>query len=175
MMQIRKSLIGRLVGTLFVMLLLFPASSFAQGTASVEALDEWFLSRLLWGSFIAAGAGALVGWVHLCELSFELGELHLNKQARRKFGWYTIGLLVVGGLFLLMDAWLLFPFSTASMSFSDAFTTVWMGYRTLAVLLLAEALFATAVAISTRLKPTCRCRYAFLPGPRGREISDLSR
>src|SRR5581483_9507972 len=154
---------------LTVALLLLPVSVEAATRVKVEQLDDWFYSRLLWGGFIGALAGVVVSLTHLCRLRFAIGELQVNRQARRKFLLYLTLLLAVAGSLLLVDAWALYPFDGTSLQFSEAFEQVWMNYRTLVVLLCTLGLFSVTVALATRLKSNCRCRYAFLPGPQGKE------
>ena len=150
-------------------LLLAPVSVFAQGVIlDAERLEDWFYSRLIWGAVIGLISGSLVGAFHLCRLEFPINALHINGLARRRFGLWLIFVFIIGGILLLLDAWILYPFSTASLTFSEALVQVWLNYRTLLVLFTAIATFSLSVAVATRITPGSHCPYAFLPGPRGR-------
>ena len=164
-MRSRKNRTTRLLSYLFALSLLAPASVFAQDT---ERLDDWFYSRLAWGAFLAVVVGIIVAVWHFCRLSYSPGDLEVNTQARRKYLIWIIIVLVVGSIFLLLDAWMIFPFSEASITFSEALLGVWLNYRTLTVLGATLVGFSAAVALTTRFKPNCSCKYAFLPGPRGK-------
>jgi len=155
--------------TLYLTLLFqLPVRVLAQGSVAKEALDEWFYSRLLWGVATGAIIGVVAGVTHLCRLRFEINALNVNSQARRKFLLWLVIISVVSAILLFLDAWLLYPFSAISLEFWEALTQIWLNYRMLAVLAATLAMFTCAVAIATRLKSDCRCRYAFLPGPRGK-------
>jgi len=145
-----------------------PIETLAQDLIDRETLDEWFYSRLLWGVILGGSIGIIVGLAHLCRLQFDVKALNVNSPARRKFITWVIGIFVIGAILLLLDAWLLYDFSALSLAFSEALTQVWMNYRMLLILLATLFIFTLAVAISTRLKSDCRCRYAFIPGPRGK-------
>lgn len=155
-------------------LLLVPVtlSGCAQDAGAVQEmrLDDWFYSRLGWMSLAAAIVGVLVGLFHLCRLRFLAGELHANGQARRKFGFWLIIAALAGAAWLLVDAWMIFPFDEyASLNFADALFSIFLNYRTLLVLLLGLGVFSLFVAVSTRFfKGDCRCKYAFIPGPKGK-------
>ena len=152
----------------FVSVLNLPATAFAQEVVANEALDEWFYSRLLWGAVIGIITGLLIGLADLCRLKFEVkGSLHINNRARRKlFIWIAI-IFVCGAIILFLDTWLLYPFGVMSLTFFDA-TLIWLNYRMLLILLTTIIVFVLVVAISTRFKSGCRCRYAFIPGPKGK-------
>jgi hypothetical protein len=158
----------RLAAWLFFILALIPAGVYAQVEVDTERLEDWFYSRLAWAAVIGLIIGALVGSLHLCRLAFPINTIHINGLARRRFGVWLIVLFIAGGILLLLDDWLLYPFSTASLSLSDALVQVWFNYRTLLVLLVALVTFYVSVAISTRVTPGSHCPYAFLPGPKGR-------
>jgi len=167
MLNRKLRIISLLMGILAANALL-PGGALAQGFVSRESLDEWFYSRLLWGVFVGAFFGVFVGLVHLCRLQFQIDALHVNSQARRKFAMWSLVILVVGGLLLFLDAWLLFPFSAVSLQFGEALTQVWANYRTLLIIAATWAAFGLAVVVATRMKSDCRCRYAFFPGPHGK-------
>jgi hypothetical protein len=141
----------------------------AQDTGVIQQakIDEWFYSRLMWMSVAAAILGVLVGLFHLCRLRFLPGELNANRQARKKLGLWLIIMSLAGGSWLLLDAWVIFPFNEfASLNFAEALLSVFLNYRTLVVLLVALIVFTLFVAISTRFfKSDCRCKYTFIPGP----------
>jgi hypothetical protein len=167
--MIKKRLRVILLMTLsFVSVLHLPAKAFAQELVANESLDEWFYSRLLWGAVIGVITGLLIGLADLCRLKFAVnGSLHINNRARRKlFIWIGI-MFVFGAIILFIDAWLLYPFGILSLTFSDA-TQVWLNYRMLLILLVTITVFVFVVAIATRFKSGCRCRYAFIPGPKGK-------
>jgi H+/Cl- antiporter ClcA len=146
--------------------LLRPATVWAQELVAKEALDEWFYSRLVWGLLIGVVAGIFVGLVHLCRLEFGFkGALNVNNRARRKLLLWVAVVFLIGATLLFLDAWLLYPFGTNSLSFWDALTQVWSNYRMLLVLFVTLVVFVLLVAIATRFKSDCRCRYAFIPGP----------
>ncbi|MEA2175514.1 MAG: hypothetical protein QOD00_3106 [Blastocatellia bacterium] len=148
--------------------LLIPATALAQEPVSQEVLDEWFYSRLVWAALAGAIFGIVAGLAHLCRLQFQLNSLNVNGQARKKFWVWFIVIAVLGALALFLDAWLVYSFSALSLAFGEALTQVWLNYRTLLILLTLVVAFVVTVAISTRLKSDCRCRYAFLPGPRSK-------
>jgi uncharacterized membrane protein (UPF0182 family) len=167
-MRSRKTCSARaLVGSLIVLGLL-PVNVFAQEIVSPEMLDEWFYSRVMLGALVGALLGILVGLTHLCRLRFQVTSLSVNSQARRKFLGWLIGLFIVGSVALFLDAWLLYPFSMVSLAFGETLTQVWLNYRMLLILVVTLVTFTLLVFVSTRLKSDCRCRYAFLPGPRGK-------
>lgn len=153
----------------FSLMLAAPIIAYAQSDlVDAERIEDWFYSRLAWAAVLGVIAGALVGAAHLSRLKFPLNALHINGVARRRFGLWTVAVFVVGGLFLLIDAWLLYPFGNASLSFWDAIVQVWLNYRTLLVLVVVMGAFGLSVAVTTRITPRSHCPYAFLPGPRGR-------
>lgn len=152
----------------FAVLVLFPQKVFAQELVSPELLDEWFYSRLIWASAAGTLAGILVGLTHLCRLRFKVDSLDVNRQARRKFWIWSLLIVISGGVIIFLDAWLLYPFNPGSLTFSEALGQVWLNYRVSLILLALLGMFILMVAISTRVKSNCRCRYAFLPGPRGK-------
>ena len=152
-----------------VILLQLPVSVFAQDVVAKEALDEWFYSRLLWGLLVGVVAGIAIGLADLCRLQYPFkGALHINHRARRKLLVWVAVVFIVGAVLLFLDAWLLYPFGTMSLGFGDALTQVWSNYRMLVILLATLLLFVLTVAIATRIKSDCRCRYAFIPGPEGK-------
>lgn len=152
------------VGPIFV-----PGSVLAQEIVTKESLDEWFYSRLLWGVLGGALVGLLIGLAHLCRLPFQYkGALNINSRARRKVLTWAGALFLVGAIVMLLDAWLLYPFGMMSLSFREALTQVWSNYRTLLILLATLTTFLLVIAVATRLKSDCRCRYAFIPGPHGK-------
>lgn len=167
-MQSRRLRAAQFLAVFTAALLVLPSEVLAQDSVAKELLDEWFYSRLLWGVVIGLLLGLVAGLAHLCRLHFETGILHVNSQARRKFLRWLIGISAAGAIFLFLDAWLLYPFSSVSLQFWEAATQVWMNYRMLAVLAVTLLMFTVAVAVATRLKGDCRCRYAFLPGPQGK-------
>lgn len=154
------------------LLALLALSGCVQDTGAVAEMrrDDWFYSRLGWMSLVAAILGVLIGLFHLCRLRFLPGELHANRQARSKFGRWIIVAALAGAAWLLIDAWMVFPFDEfASLNFADALFSVFLNYRTLLVLLVGLAVFSLFVAVSTRFfKGDCRCKYAFIPGPKGK-------
>jgi hypothetical protein len=168
LMRSRKSPSTRTLAWSLVVLGLLPLNVCAQEIVSQEMLDEWFSSRLIWAAALGVLLGLVAGLTHLCRLRFQVNSLSVNSQARRKFLAWLILLLAVGGLVLFLDAWLFYPFSMVSLAFGETLTQVWLNYRMLLILSVLLATFAVVVAISTRLKSDCRCRYAFLPGPRGK-------
>lgn len=144
--------------------MLLPSGVYAQSKVPEQALDQWFYSRLLWGVVVAAIIGVTVGWMHLCRLRFEVGELQVNAQARRKFIQYIIALMVLAGGLLLFDAWQFYKFNKTSMTLSQAIDEVWLNYRSFIIWASMLIAFSLSVIIATRLKSDCRCRFAFLPG-----------
>jgi|SRR5882724_12449002 len=153
---------------LFGSVVLIPLRVAAQESVSTERIEDWFYSRLVWAGVLAAILGGLVGALHLSRLRAQTSELHVNRQARRKFWVWTIILLIAGAVLLLVDVWTLYSFDTVSLSFTDALTQVWFNYRTILVLLVAFISFYVVVALTTRFINSSRCPYAFLPGPRGK-------
>lgn len=150
-----------------VAILLFSAATTGCGEAlSVDPmkLDNWFYSRLIWMTLVAAIVGILVALIHLCRLRFPPGELHAKKQARKKFGIWLIIVFISGAIWLLIDAWIIFPFDElTSLNFAQAFLDVFLNYRTFFVLAVGIIVFSIFVAISTRFfKADCRCKYAFI-------------
>ncbi len=146
-----------------------PVSVMAQEIVTKESLDEWFYSRLLWGALAGVLLGLLIGLAHLCRLPFQYkGALNINDRARRKLLVWAVAISIVVALLLLLDAWLLYPFGTNSLSLSEALTQVWLNYRTLLILVATLSALVLLVALATRLKSDCRCRYALIPGPRGK-------
>lgn len=159
----------RILICISTLLVLDASSAHAQGIVSAEKLDDWFVSRLAWGAVAGLIIGVVIGLVHLCRLKYQITALQLNSAARKKFIMWGIILLVVCAILLFVDAWLLYPFSkTANLGFWETLTRVWFNYRTLTILVVTFGTFTLAVALATRLKADCRCRYAFLPGPRGK-------
>jgi H+/Cl- antiporter ClcA len=143
-----------------------PGRVLAQELVAKEALDEWFYSRLLWGLLVGVVAGIVIGLADLCRLEFAYkGALHINNRARRKLLIWVVVIFLVGAILLFLDAWLLYPFGTMSLSFWDALTQVWSNYRMLLILFVTLVVFVLLVAIATRFKSDCRCRYAFIRGP----------
>ena len=144
-------------------------SVMAQEIVAKESLDDWFYSRLIWGALAGVILGFLIGLLHLCRLSFEYkGALNINSRARRRLLVWAAAIILVVAILLLCDAWLLYPFGSTSLSFSEALTQVWANYRTVLILITTLSMFLLFVAVATRLKSDCRCRYAFIPGPRGK-------
>lgn len=149
--------------------LLLPPEAYAQ---SIEEIDDWFYSRLAWGAFVGALLGGVIGIAHLCRLEFQVrarnAEISVDGRARRKFGVWLLVIFFVGALLLFLDTWLVYEFGSFSLEFWEALGRVWLNYRTLLVLAVTLAAFTLLVALVTRLKGDCRCRYAFIPGPRGK-------
>ena len=153
----------------FVAALHLATEVFAQELVANEALDEWFYSRLVWGMVLGVIAGGVIGLMVLCRLKFEVqGALNINNRAQRRLLVWVAIISVVGAVLLFIDAWLLYPFGSLSLTFSDALTQVWSNYRMLLVLIATVIVFVLVVAITTRFKSGCRCRYAFIPGPKGK-------
>ena len=153
-----------IVSWMFLFLASVPNEVFAQELVTTEALNEWFYSRLLW----AIGIGFLVGLVislgDLCRLPFAYeGALNVNSQARRKLTMWLALVFGIGAVALFIDAWFVFPFGAMNLAFSDVFTQIWSNYRMLVVLLSMIAVLVLVVGLATRLKGSCRCRYAFIP------------
>ena len=167
-MRYQKIRALQIVFFLLTNLVLLPAVVQAQEPVSTEALDDWFYSWLTWGTVLGIILGIVVGLAHLCRLQFQHSALNINSQARRKF-WLWFFLTLAGvAILMFLHAWLIYPFESFSLSFAEAFGAAWFNYRTLIVILATLGTFTLAVFLTTRLKPDCRCRYAFLPGPRGR-------
>jgi hypothetical protein len=157
-----------LVFFIFLVMFLFqlPSSVLAQDLVAKEALDEWFYSRLVWGLLVGVVGGTVIGLADLCRLEFTYkGALNINNRARRKLLVWVGVVFLLGTVLLFHDAWLLYPFGTTSLSFWDALTQVWSNYRMLLIVFVTLAVFVLLVAIATRFKSDCRCRYAFIPGP----------
>lgn len=168
-MRKKRSCLLRVLVCMCSFLMLTSLSAHAQGIVSVEKLDDWFVSRLAWGAIVGVILGVVIGLMHLCRLKYQISALQLNSAARKKFMMWGIILLVACATLLFVDAWLLYPFSrTANLGFWDTLTRVWLNYRTLTILVVILGTFTLAVALATRLKRDCRCRFAFLPGPRGK-------
>lgn len=169
-MRNRKSWLILFLIWLLLAVVLLPISVFAQELVSQEVLDEWFYSRLIWGALAGSLIGILAGLTHLCRLQFQVNvnSLNVNNQAHKKFAIWIVLLLIAGGGLLFLDAWLGYTFRSSSMTFGEAMAQVWLNYRMLLILLALLGTFTLMVALSTRLKPDCHCRYAFLPGPRGK-------
>jgi hypothetical protein len=170
-MRSRKSRAIQLTICWLLLAVLLPAGVFAQEIVSKESLDEWFYSRLLWGVVCGAVIGVLIGLVHLCRLPFQVSQsnpLHVNSRARKSFGIWAAVIFVVGAILLFLDAWMLYPFGAISLQFSETLSQVWLNYRMLLILLAILGAFTITVALATRLKSDCRCRYAFLRGPQGK-------
>lgn len=159
---------GRAAALWLALVLSVPSEVSAQDLIPRETLDEWFYSRLLLGVLLGGVIGLFAGLAHLCRLQYDRRALNVNSPARRRYLGWVAGIFVVGAVLLLLDAWLLYDFSALSLAFTEALSQVWLNYRMLLVLLATLAVFTLAVAVSTRLKPDCSCRYAFLPGPRGK-------
>ena len=152
-----------------LLLTLLPQKVLAQELVTEEALNAWFYSRLIWAVVIGFVAGLVISMADLCRLRFPyVGALNVNSQARRKFGLWLSALFTVGAVVLFIDAWKLFPFGMASLAFGDVFSQIWINYRTMLVLLSMIVVLVAVVGLATRLKSDCRCRYAFIPGPRAR-------
>jgi len=139
----------------------------------MEVLDDWFYSRLAWGAVAGAFLGVLASLFHLCRLEFKVrsskdSDLTVDGQARRKFGIWLLCLFFVAAILLFLDAWLLYDFDSISLGVWDALGRVWANYRTLLIEIIMLATFALTVAFVTRFKSDCRCRYAFIRGPRGK-------
>jgi hypothetical protein len=134
------------------------------GSVDPMKLDNWFYSRLVWMSLAAAVVGILVALIHLCRLTFSPGELNAKRQARKKFGVWLIIVFISGAIWLLVDAWSIYPFDElTSLNFGQAFLDVFLNYRTFVVLFVGIFVFSLFVAISTRFfKADCRCKYAFI-------------
>ena len=168
-MRSRNSLHTRLAALLLPVLAMFPLCVYAQGLiVDDERLDDWFYSRLAWGALIGLIIGALVGALHLARLKFSVSSLHINGLARRRFGIWLIVVFVLVSILLQLDIWKLYPFSAASLTFSEALVQGWFNYRTFLVLLVVLATFSVSVAVTTRVTPGSHCPYAFIPGPRGK-------
>ena len=168
-MRSRKPHLARTLAWTIFMALLAPVSAYAQDLiVEPELLEDWYYSRLVWGVVIGFIAGALVGAFYLSQLKFPHNALHINGLARKKFGGGLFVLFILGGILLLIDAWMLFPFDTTSLTFSEALLQVWLNYRTILILAVTMGAFSIAVAVTTRLMPGSHCPYAFLPGPRTR-------
>ena len=167
MQCLRSGSIQRLIWLLAAVMLL-PQRIFAQELVSPEMLDEWFYSRLICAAVAGALAGILVGLAHLCRLRFKVDSLDVNRQARRKFLIWSLVVVICGAIMIFLDAWLLYPFGTNSLAFGETLRQVWLNYRVSIILFTLIGAFILMVVISTRLKSDCRCRYAFLPGPRGK-------
>jgi hypothetical protein len=166
-MIIRKPLTARIICCLLALVALVPPAAYAQEAITTESLDDWFYSRLLWSAVVGAIIGVLLGLFYLCRLPFEQRQgLNVNRQAKRKFWAVLATLSVVCAVLLFMDVWQLHEFGPLSLQFGEAFSQVWWNYRTLFVLAATALAFWLAVALTTRLKPGCHCRYAFLRGPR---------
>ena len=169
-MQIRKWWVLRLA-PLLIALVLTPMTVRAQGV-TIEELDDWFYSRLAWGAIIGALLGVLASLVHLCRLKFKVRpsnvDLSVDMRARRGFVVWLATLFFVGAIVLFIDAWLVYEFGLLTLDFWEALGRVWLNYRTLLILAAALAGFTLMVLIVTRLKSDCRCRFAFIPGPRGK-------
>ena len=139
-----------------------PQNVFGQELVTTEALNEWFYSRLLW----AIGSGIFIGLAisiaDLCRLPFPYkGALNVNALARRKLTFWLLIVFLIGAVLLFIDAWFVFPFG-ANLGFGDVFTQIWSNYRMIAVLLSMILVLILVVGLSTRLRPSCRCRYAFI-------------
>jgi hypothetical protein len=137
-----------------------------------EALNEWFYSRLLLALAVGAVAGFAISKFHLCNLTYAYtGALNINSRARRKLMMWIGVFSCVGALLLFIDAWVMFPFGPAGLRVGEVFTQVWTNYRMLLVLLTMNLAILLVVALATRLSPRCRCRYAFIGGPRAKKAS----
>ena len=149
------------------LLLMSAGTVHAQSVLSVERLDDWFKSRLVWGLLISAFAGALVGAFHISLLKFPPTLLHINGIARRRIGLWAIIVFALGGLWLLADAWSYRFADYDTLDFGAAFREVWLNWRTLLVIMVSVLSFLLTVAAATRWLPWSRCRYVLWPGPQG--------
>lgn len=162
----------RFIPLLLLALALVPLSVYAQDV-TMEELDDWFYSRIAWGAFVGAFLGVVASLFHLCRLKFKVrsskdSDLTVDGQARRKFGIWLLCLFFVAAILLFLDAWLLYDFDNISLGVWDVLGRVWANYRTLLIEIIMLVTFALTVALVTRFKSDCRCRYAFIRGPRGK-------
>lgn len=165
-MRTRKPLTTQIICCLAALAALASPAAHAQEAVTAESLETWFYSRLLWGGVIGALLGILVGF-YLCRLPFEQRQgLNVNRQARGRFWKFLIALVALWAVLLFFDAWRWHEFGPLSLEFREAFSQVWLSLRTLGVLAATALAFLAAVALTTRLKPGCHCRYAFLPSRR---------
>jgi hypothetical protein len=141
-----------------------PRDVFAQELVTTEALNEWFYSRLLWAIGIGFFTGLAISMADLCRLPYPYkGALNVNGRARRKLTVWLLIVFLIGAVLLFIDAWFVFPFGTASLAFGEVFTQIWSNYRMIVVLLSMILVLVLVVGLATRLRPSCRCRYAFIP------------
>jgi hypothetical protein len=136
-------------------------TSYAQ-TVTPEMVEDWFQSRYLWVFGTAAAMGILVALFHLCRLRFGPDEITIKWQARSKFLFWLIAVLILSGIFLLIDIWKLYPFETF-IGVTEAFSQVWLTRQTLILLVGIGVIFALVTALTTRLKRQSPCRYALWP------------
>jgi hypothetical protein len=165
-MRTRKPLTTHIICCLAALTALASPAAHAQEAVTPESLETWFYSRLLWGAVSSALLGILIGF-YLCRLPFEQRQgLNVNRQAWRRFWTLLIALVVVWAVVLFLDAWQWHEFGPLSLEFREAFSQVWLSLRTLGVLAAVALAFWLAVTLTTRFKPGCHCRYAFLGKPR---------
>jgi H+/Cl- antiporter ClcA len=162
----------RFIPLLLLALILVPLSVHAQDV-TMEELDDWFYSRIAWWAVIGVFLGVVASLFHLCRLEFKVrsskdSDLSVDGQARRKFGIWLLCIFFAAAILLFLDAWLLYEFDEISLSGWDALGRVWANYRTLVIEIITLTTFALTVALVTRFKSDCRCRYAFIRGPQGK-------
>ncbi len=151
-------------------LLLIAAPTLARAqVVVVSAYDReaWFDTR--WWAAVVFGLllGGLIGALRLTRLQFHPGEFSVDSRARVEFFLWGVLALLLGGVFLLFDGWLLFvPATRIALGFLDAFWGVWFCNYTLGLVGIVAASFFFAGAITTRFVPGSRCKYALWPGPR---------
>ena len=132
----------------------------------IGPLDDWFISRLLWGLVLGFAFGILISIAHLCRITYRPPYLSINHRARRALLGWVICFAVGAAILLLLDAWRFHSFGNVTLSFSEALSEVWLSYRTIAILGLSSCLFFTGAAITTKVFPKSRCPYAFWSSPR---------
>ena len=163
---------ARLTPLLLLALALVPLSVHAQDI-TMEELDDWFYSRMALAAVVGVLLGAGASIFHLCLLKFRVrsnkeSDLTVDGQARRKFGIWLLCVFFATAILLFLDAWLLYDFDDITLGLGDALSRVWANYRTLLIEGIVLVTCALTVAVVTRLKRDCRCRFAFIPGPRGK-------
>lgn len=153
--------------TLLVMLATLPVSGCqAQVVITKGILKNWFWSRLSWAAVITAVIG-VVAAAQLCRLPIKAPRLDCRDEARTRFMWWSLLLvLVLTPLSLWLDALITQPFGQdIELSGWMILSVVILDWRTLAIMFVVASIFYLVVAIFTRyfFARTCNCKYAFLP------------
>ena len=130
---------------------------------------EWHYDRLPWGMLLGAAVGLFVVFIIFRRIKYEPEELTLDRKVRKAFLLAVVATFLSLAILLLLDVYLVHDFGL-DLTFAEAVSQVWLGWRTLSILVGAVLALYVVAVLFTRPRFFGQAfpsgRYALWPWPK---------